>query len=130
MNSINFVEFYDQPEAGRHAHYAAVLLAAGLDYSADRCESIWRFDMLTEPNYAEQAHADANCADFLVIASCSPETIPQSVRNWLSARSHNLRPNPTLIHLFPESGNWQAAIADVWGEFASANPVQAAKAVC
>ena len=81
---FNLVTVYENFEAGKHAKRTYDYLVAHLGTDCEFNNQIWKFDLLSIPEFCARASADAAAADIVVI-SCQGDALPQSVQAWIDS---------------------------------------------
>ena len=81
---FNIMILYDELAAGQRAMELFTCLA---DEHADQIEfqpQIWRFDLVSDPDWRPFLDHEAMSADLFIISTTSPDDLPAGVRTWLS----------------------------------------------
>ncbi len=76
---------YDDVHAGQHAMRTIKNVERRLDWPETWHPSLWRFDLLEDPDGRVLATADALQADLIVISASSRRDLPASLQDWINA---------------------------------------------
>ena len=79
---LNVLVAYDDVSAGQHAMRVIGNVDRQLDELEKRYPSLWRFDLLEDPDWRLLATAEALQADLLVISASGRSGLPVGVKTW------------------------------------------------
>ena len=74
---------YDDASAGKHAIHTLEGVTHRLSGSIPLHPSLWRFDLLEDPDWRAAATAEAVQAGLVVISTSSKSDLPATIRDWV-----------------------------------------------
>ncbi|MGA2867141.1 MAG: hypothetical protein ABSF95_21910 [Verrucomicrobiota bacterium] len=108
---LNVFLAYDTADTGRMALALFGHVASGLKDEVLLNTKVWRFDLLTLSECAQQAQADAANADLIVVAFGALEPLPADLCQWLGEwAEHRDTPDAALAALPTGAGVGEAGL--------------------
>ena len=117
---LRVVIAYDDVPAGRRA-LAMLDRVLQHDHAAVHLfPSLWRFDLLKDPEWRDDAVADAITANLLILSTSGQETIAEGIDGWVSTFLSCRRETDTaILALFGPDDEWTISVQQ-----AEARPTQ------
>jgi hypothetical protein len=102
---------YDEVSAGRRAMGMLNRLLEQEKQSVHLLPELWRFDLLHDPDWHEQAISDALRADLLILSTSHLGTIPSAIERWISAiLARRQGASIAILSLFGCQNDWSFAV--------------------
>jgi hypothetical protein len=108
---LRVVIAYDGIPAGRRALEMLNRILKQDHEAVHLFPTLWRFDLLDNPESRARAIADALAADLLILSASAPDVIPDTVENWVSVFLSRSRETSTaILALFGTEDEWKISI--------------------
>ena len=103
----NVVIAYDGIPAGQRALSMLNRLLGQEIQTVNLYRSLWRLDLINDPECCEQIIADTIAADLLILSAGEPEAYPTAIEDWVSLFSSQRRGVSTaILYLLGRPDNW------------------------
>ena len=110
---LNVVIAYDGIPAGQRALKMLTRLLGQEIQTVNRYRSLWRLDLINDPECCEQIIADATAADPLILLAGKPEAHPSAIEDWVSLFLSQRRGVSTaILYLLGCPDNWSLSFQE------------------
>jgi hypothetical protein len=111
---LKVVIVYDRVSAGQRAMSMLTRLLEPEMHLVNLSRSLWRLDLVHDPEYTERIIADVTAADLLILSTYGPPAVPSAIDHWVSAfLSKQRRARTAILSLFGHLDNWSISIQEV-----------------
>ena len=110
---LNVVIAYDSIPAGRRALSMLTRLLGQEIQAVNLYRSLWRLDLVNEPECCEQIIVDTTAADLLILSACEPEAHLTAIEDWVSTFLSQRRGVSTaILYLLGGPDNWSISFQE------------------
>lgn len=104
---LNVVIAYEGIPAGQRALSMLTRLLGQEIQTVNLYRSLWRLDLINDPECCEQIIADTTAADLLILSADKPEAHPSAIEDWVSVFLSKRRGVSTaILYLLGCPDNW------------------------
>ena len=104
---------YNDAAAGRRAMGVLLKLAAHSVERVSIAPTLYRFDLLDDPNWRESAATDAAESDMIILSTSAADELPESINEWVKASlARRNGASTAVLTLFGPQEAWTIWIQD------------------